>query len=158
MSSSQLHLSLLRPAVLHILRAAGFHAARPAAAEALVDIAGRYLILVAERTAEFARTNHGDLVPTVTDVRMMLQELGALYPEKGPLEEQLYYDDDMRGVLNFRSWVEGEAHKEIRRIAGLLQTPGEMVDIEPGAEREDFLTSQCEAIWRSFTWLTILQY
>ncbi|KAI4152278.1 MAG: hypothetical protein LQ340_003007 [Diploschistes diacapsis] len=141
MPSAPLHASLLRPAVLHILRAAGFHAARPAAADALVDLAARYLGLLAQRTADNAWLNHDDMIPTITDVRMALQEVGALYPELSPLEEQLHYDDDMRGMQNFINWIEGDTHKEMRRIAGLLRTPGELVDIEAGAYREDFLTA-----------------
>ena len=144
MSSTHLQISLLRPAVLHILRAAGFHAARPAAADTLADITARYLILLAQRTAAYAWMNHDDAIPTITDVRLALQEVGALYPGKGPLEEQLDYDDDMRGLTGFINWVEGDVHKEIRRIAGLLQTPGEMVDMESGGEREDFLAGQYE--------------
>lgn len=142
MPSAPLHASLLRPAVLHILRAAGFHAARPAAADALVDLAARYLGLLAQRTADNAWLNHDDMIPTITDVRMALQEVGALYPELSPLEEQLHYDDDMRGMQNFINWIEGDTHKEMRRIAGLLRTPGELVDIEAGAYREDFLTGE----------------
>ena len=140
--STQLHTSLLRPPVLHILRAVGFHAARPAATETLVDLAARYLVLLAQRSAAYAWANGHDTVPTITDVRMALQEVGAFSPEIGPLEEQMNYDDDMRGVEGFIGWIDGDTHKEIRRIAGLHHTAGEIVNIEPGTEREDFLTGE----------------
>ena len=142
MSTTHLQTSLLRPAVLHILRAAGFHAARPAAAETVVHLTARYLILLAQRSASYAWSNGHDTVPTIIDVRMALQEVGAFSPEIGPLEEQLNYDDDMRGVEAFVGWMDGDTHKEIRRIAGLHHTAGEIVDIEPGVEREDFLTGE----------------
>ena len=145
MSTTHLQVSLLRPAILHILRASGFHAARPAAADTLVDIAARYLMLLAQRTAGYAWSNNHDTIPTITDVRMALQEVGALYPGMGPLEEQLNYDDDLRGVENFAAWVEGDVNKEIRRIAGLHHTAGEVVDMESGTEREDFLSGESVA-------------
>ena len=54
MSSQALHTSLLRPAVIHILRAAGFHATKPSLVDTLTDICARYLLLIASRTAAFA--------------------------------------------------------------------------------------------------------
>ena len=140
MSSSRLHITLLRPAILHILRAAGFNAARPLATEALVDITARYLDLLARKTAEYSRANHESGPPTIIDVRMALQHAGALYPEIDSLEEQCLEDDDMRGFKNFARWFEGDSYKEIRRVAGLLNGPREIMDIEGGVEPEDYLT------------------
>lgn len=142
MSPTDLQLSLLRPPVLHVLRAAGFHAARPAAVETLVDLTARYLILIASKTADYAWSNHGSSTPTVTDIRMALQYVGALRPELGPMEEQQYYDDDMRGMEAFISWFSGEGNKEIMRIAGLVETEGQLTNVEPGQGREDYLAGK----------------
>ena len=141
MSSHALQNSLLRPPILHILRAAGFHAIRPAALDTLVDLTSRYLCLLASRTAVHAFTNHNDLTPTVVDVRMALQDVGALRPQCGIMEEQCMGEEDTRGMDAFLKWMTGDESKEIRRIAGMLGTDGE-VDVEAGAPVEDFLTGR----------------
>lgn len=140
MSSNALHIALLRPPILHILRAAGFHATRPAVLDTLVDIAARYLTLLATKTASLALKNHNDMTPTITDVRMALHEVGALWPQISMTEEQFQQEEDIRGVDSFIDWIKGEGNREIRRIAGLTAEPGEVVDIEAPGEREDFLT------------------
>lgn len=139
MSSQSLHISLLRPPILHILRAAGFHATRPAVLDTLVDIASRYLILIASKTSTYALSNHNELSPTIMDVRMALQDVGALWPQISIMEEQARGEEDMRGIEGFIEWMKGEENQEIRRIAGLAPTPGEVVEIE-AEKREDFLT------------------
>ena len=141
MSSTALHNSLLRPPILHILRAIGFQATRPAALDTLVDIASRYLILLASTTASHALLNNNDSTPTLMDLRMALQDVGALGPQMGGMEEQNRGEEDMRGIEAFVDWLSGETNKEIRRIAGLARNEGEVVDVEPGTEREDYLTS-----------------
>lgn len=140
MSSNALHIALLRPPILHILRAAGFHATRPAVLDTFVDIAARYLTLLATKTASYALTNHNDVTPTITDVRMALHDVGALWPQISVAEEQIRQEEDMRGVDAFIDWIRGEGNHEIRRIAGLTSEPGEVVDIETMGEKEDFLT------------------
>ncbi|OBT50709.1 hypothetical protein VE04_09459, partial [Pseudogymnoascus sp. 24MN13] len=50
MSSHAIHHALLRPCVLHILRAAGYHSTKPSVLDALTDIAGRYMHLLATST------------------------------------------------------------------------------------------------------------
>ncbi|MCJ1249151.1 hypothetical protein MMC30_006374 [Trapelia coarctata] len=139
MSTSTLQNSLLRPPILHILRAAGFQASRQAAVDSLVDIASRYLCLLASQTATHAFINHNDLIPTVTDVRMALEDVGALSPQIGAMEEQSIGEEDTRGMNAFLKWMMGSENKEIRRIAELSGAEGE-VDIEAGAEKEDYLT------------------
>jgi transcription initiation factor TFIID subunit 3 len=140
MSPNTLQNTLLRPPILHILRAAGFQATRPAAVDTLVDIASRYLCLLASHTSTHASINHNDLIPTVTDVRMALEDVGALRPQIGAMEEQCSGEEDTRGMNAFLKWMMGEENKQIRRIAELLGTEGE-VDIEAGVEKEDYLTS-----------------
>ena len=142
MSSNSLHNSLLRPPVLHILRASGFHATRPGALDTLVDLMFRYMMRLAENTASHAFLNHNDLIPTITDVRMALEDVGAFRPQIGPVEEQTLGTEDVRGTNAFLDWIRGETNREIRRIAGLTAGEAEAVDIEIGTEREDFLTGK----------------
>lgn len=52
--TAHLHHALLRPAILHILRAAGFHSTKPSTLDTLTDLSARYFLLLAQRTAEFA--------------------------------------------------------------------------------------------------------
>ncbi|KAI9721638.1 MAG: hypothetical protein M1828_005005 [Chrysothrix sp. TS-e1954] len=50
-SPNNLHTSLLRPAVIHMIRAAGFHSARPSVIDTLTDLCARHLLLLASNTA-----------------------------------------------------------------------------------------------------------
>ena len=132
-----IHTSLLRPPILHILRAAGFQATRPAVLDTLVDLTSRYLTILASSTASHALSNHNTLDPTITDVRLALQDCGALYPQRSAMEEQALGEEDLRGVERFIEWMTGDANKEIRRVAGLASE-----EIAPGTEgelKEDFL-------------------
>lgn len=52
--TAHLHHALLRPAILHILRAAGFHSTRPSTLDTITDLSARYFLLLAQRTAQFA--------------------------------------------------------------------------------------------------------
>ena len=140
MAPSTLHDSILRPPILHILRAAGFHATRSAALDTLVDIASRYLILLASTTSSYTLLTNNYSIPTVTDLRMALQDVGALGPQIGNMEEQCRSEEDMRGVEVFVAWLGGDTNKEIRRIAGLDNVGGEVVEVENVVEREDYLT------------------
>lgn len=142
MSPNALYNSLLRPSILHILRAAGFHATRPAVLDTLVDIAIRYLTFLATKTASHASMNRNDQTPTIMDVRMALRDAGALHPQIGVMEEQCRQEEDLRGVKTFVDWMQGEVNHEIRRVAGLATTPGEpVVDIDAlETGKEDFLT------------------
>lgn len=142
MSSHALYTSLLRPPVLHILRAAGFQSTKPAVLDTLVDLTARYLVLLANTTASHALINHNDLTPTITDVRMALQDVGALRPQRSAMEEQCRGEEDLRGVDSFLKWMIGDVNKEIRRIAGLAATEGDMVDVDVLGENEDFLTGR----------------
>ena len=141
MSSRDLHIALLRPPVLQILRAAGFTATRSAVLDTVVDLASRYLTLLATKTASFAQSNHNDLTPTIVDTRMALQDVGALWPQISIMEEQVRGEEDMRGVERFIEWIRGEANQEIRRIAGLTPSDGDLIGTEE-EEKVDFLTGQ----------------
>ncbi|KAH7060899.1 hypothetical protein B0J12DRAFT_565704 [Macrophomina phaseolina] len=170
MSAQELHAALLRPAILHILRAAGYHSARPSVVDAVSDIAARYMLLLAQRTAYHAWSNHNDTVPTVTDVRMALTDAGVLipsmtgaeeawkellrrpleeYPERNGLrlKEQRRRDlEDTVDVREFVDWITGPANKEIMRIAGLERdaaSGGKGLDAaaDANAVKEDYLTA-----------------
>ncbi|MCJ1280866.1 hypothetical protein MMC26_000183 [Xylographa opegraphella] len=74
------------------------------------------------------------------DVRMALQDVSALRPEIGIMEEQARDQEDTRGMDAFLKWMTGDESREIRRIAGMVGSEGD-VDVEVGNEREDFLTA-----------------
>ncbi|KAF1975312.1 hypothetical protein BU23DRAFT_503935 [Bimuria novae-zelandiae CBS 107.79] len=170
MSTSDVYNALLRPAVLDILRAAGFNGAKPSVVDTVVDLTARYLTVLASRTAYNAYSNHNDLDPDVTDVRMAMQDCGLLVPTltaaeelwkeilRKPLEE---YDDpaaraeeerrrdreDTQDVTAFIEWVTGKQNEEIMRIAGTLKkkdpTGASLTAQEERdkQEMEDYLTS-----------------
>ncbi|KAL9577184.1 MAG: hypothetical protein Q9203_007556 [Teloschistes exilis] len=140
MSSHALYTSLLRPPVIHILRAAGFHTTKPAVLDTLVDLAARYITLLASRAAAHAQESHNDHILTITDVRMALQDVGALWPQKSAMEEHIMGEEDMRGVEAFVKWMKGDEHREIRRIAGLIDSEAAMPGVDMPTEKEDFLT------------------
>ncbi|KAK3336612.1 hypothetical protein B0T19DRAFT_44625 [Cercophora scortea] len=110
--------SLLRPAVLQILRATGYHGAKTSVLDSMTDLAARYLFHLCKLTAVYAGENESqDMTPTIVDVRMALQHAGALLPEK-PEEEQEYLGiEDTRGLDDFLAWATGPMNKEIKRIA-----------------------------------------
>jgi len=161
--AQQLHSSLLRVPIIHILRAAGFHSTRPTVLDTLVNIAERYLLLLAETTLKRALDNHNNSIPTVTDVRMALTDCGVLAPLMTSAEEDWTekfrhsmsdYDnmkhgdtrrageinrrteEDTRDVREFIQWIMSDQNSEIRRIAGVLPEVG------PGGTvaGEDYLT------------------
>lgn len=170
MSTNDVYLALLRPAVLDILRAAGFNGAKPSVVDTVVDLTARYLTILASRTAYNAYSNHNDLEPDVTDVRMAMQDCGLLVPTltaaeevwkeilRKPLEE---YEDagaraeeerrrdrqDTVDVTAFIDWVQGKQNEEIMRIAGTLKqkdTPGAALTAQEERDKqemEDYLTS-----------------
>lgn len=166
MSQNDLFLHLLRPAVLHILRATGFQHGKPSAVDTIVDLTARYLSLLAERTAYNAYSNHNNLTPDITDVRMAMQDCALLVPTmtageelwkeilRKPLEhyngetgareneERRRTLEDTADVHEFIEWVKGDQNKEIRRIAGTYKpvptNPTEQLD---QMEMEDYLNT-----------------
>ncbi len=56
------------------------------------------------------------------------------------MEEQCESEEDMRGMDAFVRWLTGEENREIRRIAGLVPSEGEIVALEASEPREDFFT------------------
>ncbi|KAI1131674.1 hypothetical protein F5Y10DRAFT_43579 [Nemania abortiva] len=159
---SEIHLALLRPAILQILRAQGYYASTPGTIDCLTEIAGQYLYTIAKRTAENATTNNylgPPGTPDVVDVRLALEDCGALPssvtptpPAKrrrlshadamdsdGTLHE---YDDeveDTSGVDEFIRWAMGRKNQRIRKVAGVVAPPGV---IAAGAEGEDGIVEE----------------
>jgi transcription initiation factor TFIID subunit 3 len=123
-----LHHSLLRPCVLHILRAAGYTGSRPSVLDALTDLAARYMFLLAQTTTMHAAINHNELDISVQDVRMALQDCAALAPEKILEDEEFDGEEDISGVEDFIAWITGKVNREIRRIA-----------LDGGEGKEDYL-------------------
>ena len=154
MTSADLHTALLRPAVLQILRAAGFNYAKSAVIETITDLAARYLLLLASSAAQNAFNTHNTFVPTIQDVRIAMNQAGALYPQMSTAEESLRGNvqilegvwvpfEDLRGVEAFVNWAHGPLNKEIRRIAGF----GDDANVEEIAagldDQDDYLAGEC---------------
>lgn len=150
MTTADLYIALLRPAVIQILRATGFSYAKPAVIDCLTDLTARYLSILAASSAQNAFNNHNDYVPTTQDIRQAMAENGGLRPQISTVEEaakgfeeidgQWVPFEDMRGVNAFLEWAQGPVNKEIRRVAGL----GGEIDVNEIAagvdETEDYLT------------------
>lgn len=164
-NTNDLFLTLLRPAVLHILRASGFQGAKPSAVDTVVDLTARYITLLATRTAYNAWSNHNDLEPDISDVRMAMQDCGLLVPTmtaaeelwseilRKPLEaydeesgarakeEKRRDADDTADVTAFIDWAKGDQNKEIRRVAGVLKQPQpSAIEQLDAAEMEDYMS------------------
>jgi len=97
--------------------------------DTLTDLAARYLTLLAQSTAIHASINQTELDITVQDVRMAMQDCGALLPERVLEEQEFDQEEDMRGIEGFLSWAVGEGNREIRRIA-----------LEGDGSKDDYLT------------------
>lgn len=152
MTASELHSALLRPAVLQVLKAMGFNLAKPAVVDSLSDLTARYLLMLASETIQSAINNHGDTQPTIQDVRLAMEKVGALRPQMKATEEAtkgMHMIDgvsvpfeDLRGVNNFVKWAEGPINKEIRRVGGLDGGESDNVaDLAAGVDdNEDYVT------------------
>ena len=144
----ELHRSLLRPAIIHALRAAGFHSTRPFVLDTLVSLAERFLLLLASTTVQHALNAHDDPAPTITDVRGAMQECGILFPiasasqeawtelmrpgaselargafegggrKRVEVEKRKRQEEDVADITTFARWFEGSQYAEIKRVAG----------------------------------------
>jgi len=132
----------------------GFNVAKPAVVDTLTGLTASYLLLLASETAQIAARTHNDNVPTVQDVRLALEDLGALRPQMRATEEaskplvkvdgMMVPFEDLRGVKNFVKWAEGPVHADIRRVGGLGSGELENVaDLAAGMdENEDYVTGK----------------
>ncbi|EGP91617.1 uncharacterized protein MYCGRDRAFT_67149 [Zymoseptoria tritici IPO323] len=131
-----LHRALLRPAIIHTLRAAGFHSTKPSVLDTLVNLAERHLLLLASTTAQHAWSSHNDPVPTITDLRMALSDCGVLIPYSDPSEEawkermRKPLSEDTKDVREFTRWYDSPQYREIKRVAGIIPD-----------DRDDFFTA-----------------
>ncbi|KAF4510726.1 hypothetical protein G6O67_002596 [Ophiocordyceps sinensis] len=106
--------ALLRPSILQMLRATGYHSTKGAVLDSLTDLAARYLSMLCERTAAHAIHNHGDASDYgVVDIRLALQDAGALLPERVTTEQAWRGDEDMGGIDDFLKWFSGPRMKEL---------------------------------------------
>lgn len=141
MSSSNLHNALLRPPIIQTLRAAGFHSTRPSVLDTLTDLTSRYIMFLANSTASHAANAHPiDPAPSLEDIYQALQDAGALQPQMREWEEDWAGIEDLRGLEGFLSWFSGPVNREIRRIAGLIPSEGDMIGPDE-LEKEDYLTT-----------------
>jgi transcription initiation factor TFIID subunit 3 len=115
---SALFHAFLRPSILQILRATGYHSTSPAVLDAMTDLAARYMSLLCEKTAEHATHRTGDAGDfSLPEIRLALQDAGALLPERLLVEEQWTGTEDLRGVEEFVKWFSGQRMKEIMDFA-----------------------------------------
>lgn len=68
MSAHSLNHSLLRPAIIHILRAAGFHSTKPSVLDTLTDLCARYLILIASNTSQYVYQRTSISPPSLSSI------------------------------------------------------------------------------------------
>ncbi|KAK3724868.1 hypothetical protein LTR37_000916 [Vermiconidia calcicola] len=165
--SHDLHRALLRPTIIHTLRAAGFHSTKPSVLDTLVNLAERYILLLASTTAKQALNSHNDPVPTISDVRLAMQECGSLIPvqgaaeenweellrrpveelgrERGRAEKRKREEEDVGDLRRFLRWLDEGEFAEVRRVAGLVEDgptgAGAVVGVGGGVvQAEDFLS------------------
>jgi transcription initiation factor TFIID subunit 3 len=96
----------------------GYHSAKAAVLDSLTDLAARYMLALCQATAIHAAHNSRESsVPSIIDVRMALQDVGALLPERPEGEQEFTWVEDLRGVDEFIGWMRGPLNREIKRIA-----------------------------------------
>lgn len=165
--SRKFHNALLRPSIMHILRAAGFNSARPFVVDSLTDMASLYLQSLAILAAEHAYILRNERAPDVTDARLAMRDKGAFmnvmtaaeeawsetlrkplreFPEERGVREAeaaLRSEEDTRDVGDWANWFDAahsNAINEIRRVAGYghKATDGTWVE---GDLKEDYLAA-----------------
>ncbi|KAK7752739.1 hypothetical protein SLS62_005291 [Diatrype stigma] len=142
-TASEIHHALLRPAVLQILRAQGYYSSTAGTVDALTELAGSYIGAIARQTAHHAALNNElSLSPTVVDVRMGLEDCGALCPQRDFAAQELSGEEDTRGVDAFIAWAKGRKNQRIRKVAGLHRPPVVAGEEGEAEEREtDYLSA-----------------
>ncbi|KAI9783886.1 MAG: hypothetical protein M1816_001138 [Peltula sp. TS41687] len=143
MSTPNFPRSLLRPPVLHILRAAGYHSTRSSVVDSLSDLAARYMMVLAEVAATHF-TSHDHLTgPEVEDFRRAMEDCGVFRPQRHATDEDWLGEEDLRGVQAFMEWFTGDVNREIMRIAGTTTSKDgaalNTVKLEVTGNGDDFL-------------------
>ncbi|KAI1648583.1 hypothetical protein F4815DRAFT_37945 [Daldinia loculata] len=121
-TASEIHHALLRPAILQILRAQGYYSSTPSTVDALTELAANYLTAISRSTAQHAALNNEVGVPglpDIVDVRLALEDCGALWPERDFTAQEVSGEEDMRGIDEFIRWAKGSKNRRIRMVAAL---------------------------------------
>jgi len=124
-SAAEVHHALLRPVILQILRAQGYYTSTPRTIDTLTELAGNYITAISKQVVYHAADNNPEsLEPSIIDVRMALEDCGAL-PASNPVDMTMLQDreEDTHGVDQFISWATGKKNQRIRKIAGLDTEP-----------------------------------
>ncbi|KAI1083334.1 hypothetical protein F5B20DRAFT_460611 [Whalleya microplaca] len=146
-TASEIHHALLRPAILQMLRAQGYYASTPGTVDALTELAGNYLSMIARQTALHAASNNtATLAPDLVDVRLALEDCGALWPEREFVAQQLAGEEDTRGVDEFVRWATSRKNLRIRKVAALDKPSAGTA--EEGGEEEIRETDYLNALKR----------
>lgn len=84
--------------------------------------------------------NHGDAGDyDIVDVRMALQEAGALLPERTETEQMWKGEEDLRGVEEFIQWFSGTRMKEMMEM-GSGDTESDATDYLAGKKNKQTMT------------------
>ncbi|KAI1106715.1 hypothetical protein F4804DRAFT_300272 [Jackrogersella minutella] len=121
-SAAEFHHALLRPAILQILRAQGYHSSTPSTIDAITSLATRYMTNLAQQTAQYAALNNevgSPGIPDLVDLRLAMEDCGALDPAGDFTVQMLAGEEDTKGVENFIQWAKGPKNKRIRQVAGV---------------------------------------
>ncbi|KAI9651833.1 MAG: hypothetical protein M1831_007543 [Alyxoria varia] len=120
---NDLHLRLLRPSIIHILRASGFHSTKPLVLDTVTELCARYLHLIAKETASACHERtlsslnggldpeFGDLDPNISDVRVGLTN--AMFFSTSHTAAEEAWAEEMRRPL--KQIPPGGREKERRR-------------------------------------------
>ncbi|KAI0117040.1 hypothetical protein F4814DRAFT_448045 [Daldinia grandis] len=145
-TASEIYHALLRPAILQVLRAQGYYSSTPSTVDALTELAANYLTAISRHTAQHAALNNEvgmPGLPDIVDVRLALEDCGALWPERDFTAQEVSGEEDMRGVEEFIRWAKGSKNRRIRMVAALDKPAAGDVGVE-GAEEQrgtDYLSA-----------------
>ncbi|KAI1390130.1 uncharacterized protein F4822DRAFT_400949 [Hypoxylon trugodes] len=132
--------ALLRPAILQILRAQGYYSSTPQVADAVTELAARYMVTVAERAVHQAGINDetgAPAIPDLVDVRLALDHCGAFMPERDFASQLITREEDTRGVDDFIRWATGKKNQKIRKVAALDKPTVAEVGVEGVEEQRE---------------------
>ncbi|KXJ95513.1 hypothetical protein Micbo1qcDRAFT_200903 [Microdochium bolleyi] len=145
-SAAEIHHALLRPVILQILRAQGYYTSTPRTIDTLTELTGNYITAISKQVVYHAADNNPEaLEPSIMDVRMALEDCGAL-PGSRPVDlDMIDGEEDTHGVDEFIAWATGKKNQRIRKIAGLGTGPTAPTG-EAGEEVEEPPTDYLSAL------------
>lgn len=119
-SAAEIHHALLRPVILQILRAQGYYTSTPRTIDTLTELAGNYITAISKQVVYHAADNNPEaLEPSIVDVRMALEDCGALPGSCAADQDMIDGEEGMHAVDDFIAWTMGKKNQRIRKIAGL---------------------------------------